>query len=294
MKFRDFIIKTLLADTDWLVGYDADGNYIRIRRDDLISALTANIAAPTLMVQYASNGSSWHDRYAAGDKFLRIKAGSGAWSDAIPLCVSAYDIWLAQGNNGTEEDFLRSLRGDNGEADLSNLQLQDIDGYAQMLSDFNLALQNAKNAIISDVVSQTTETMQTALDDKLDTDLSNLAVADYLSSGGKVLVIADGTPKVMSLNSFMACVSILQESAKTTVAAATASEKRIYIPVSWTAGVMTITAASAYKTGSTALFLNGQLLKNGTDYSETTPTTITLLSYTPKANDTIQLLAIPE
>ena len=133
-----------------------------------------------------------------------------------------------------------------------------------------------------------------ALDDKLDADLSNLAAADYLNSEGKVLVIADGTPKVMSLNSFMACVSILQESSKTTVAAATASEKRIYIPVSWTAGVMTITASTAYKTGSTALFVNGVLLKNGTDYSETTPTTITLLSYTPKANDTIQLLAIPE
>ena len=293
MRFRDFLLKTLLADTDYLVGYDADGNYIRISKADL-SAQLAGTVAQTITIQYSANGESWHNSYTAGDHYLRVKAGSGAWSDAIPLCVSAYDIWLAQGNNGTEEDFLRSLRGENGEADLSNLRLQDINGYAQMLSDFNLALQNAKNAIISDVVSQTTETMQTALDDKLDTDLSNLAMADYLNSEGKVLVIADGTPKVMSLNSFMACVSIMQESARTTVAAATASEKRIYIPVSWTAGVMTITASTAYKTGSTALFVNGVLLKNGTDYSETTPTTITLLSYTPKANDTIQLLAIPE
>lgn len=286
-------MKTLLADTDYLVGYDADGNYIRISKANL-SAQLAGTVAQTITIQYSANGEIWHDSYTAGDHYLRVKAGSGAWSDAIPLCVSAYDIWLAQGNNGTEEDFLRSLRGENGEADLSNLRLQDIGGYAQLLSDFNLALQNAKNAIISEVVSEATETMQTALDDKLDADLSNLAAADYLNSEGKVLVIADGTPKVMSLNSFMACVSILKELSKTTVAAATASEKRIYIPVSWTAGVMTITAASAYKTGSTALFVNGVLMKNGSDYSETTPTTITLLSYTPKANDTIQLLAIPE
>lgn len=41
--------------------------------------------------------------------FLR---GDGTWASgpAGPEGASAYDIWLAQGNSGTEQDFLDSLR----------------------------------------------------------------------------------------------------------------------------------------------------------------------------------------
>ena len=112
MRFRDFLLKTLLADTDYLVGYDADGNYIRISRADLAAQMSAGAAAPSITVQYSANGETWHDNYTSGDQFMRIKAGSGEWSGAIRICVSAYDIWLAQGNSGTEADFLESLRGD--------------------------------------------------------------------------------------------------------------------------------------------------------------------------------------
>ena len=52
MKFKDFILKHLLADTDYMVGYDADGRYIRISRADLAASIAANTAAPTLTVQY--------------------------------------------------------------------------------------------------------------------------------------------------------------------------------------------------------------------------------------------------
>ena len=38
---------------------------------------------------------------------------------------SAYEIWLEQGNAGTEKDFLNSIRGEDMEA-LSNIELEKI------------------------------------------------------------------------------------------------------------------------------------------------------------------------
>lgn len=154
MKFRDFLLKRLLADSDYLVGYNAGGEYIRISRADLAASIAANTAAPTLAVQYSANGGSWHDSYAAGDHYVRIKAGGGAWSDPIALCVSAYDIWIQQGHRGSETDFLASLKGEQGAAaDLSGIRLSDIAGYDSFLQQVNSAIANAKNEIISEVTA---------------------------------------------------------------------------------------------------------------------------------------------
>lgn len=109
MKFRDFLLKQLLASTDYLVGYDADGNYIRISKADLASSIASNVSVPTLNVQYSDNGSSWHDSYNSGDIYVRMKVGSGSWTNGIRLSVSAYDIWKGQGHTGDEDDFLEYM-----------------------------------------------------------------------------------------------------------------------------------------------------------------------------------------
>ena len=112
MKFREFILKRLLSSTDHLVGYDSDGNYIRISKDDLANSIAAGVGEmPTLQVQYSANSTTWHDSYTSGDIYLRIKVGSAGWTEAIRINVSAYDIWREQGNTGDEEDFLKSAGG---------------------------------------------------------------------------------------------------------------------------------------------------------------------------------------
>lgn len=109
MKFRDFLLKRLLGSTDYIVGYDADGNYIRISKADLALSVASNVTVPTLQVQYSVNGNSWHDSYTSGDIYVRMKVGSGEWSNGIRLCVSAYDIWRNQGHSGDEDDFLEYM-----------------------------------------------------------------------------------------------------------------------------------------------------------------------------------------
>lgn len=255
-------MKSLLADTDYLVGYNADGEYIRVPKSALPSA--AGAAAETIAVQYSANGSSWHDSYTSGDCWMRIKAGSGAWSDAIRICVSAYDIWKSQGNSGTEEDFLASLKGGDGAgADLSELTLSSINGYSEFLQQVNAAIQNAKNAIIEEVTSTAVEnTLEEFAGLKLEdiTEVRNLSDGDYLT-----IVTSDGLRKV-KIGSLSDNVAVRTVSTRV-IEASVSSQLRVLTVSGRQDGENTdYTVGERYVPGTMLLFLNGQLLTLDTDY----------------------------
>lgn len=291
MKFREFLLRRLLKGTDYLVGYDAsNGEYIRISKADLASSIAASAAAQTLAVQYSANGESWHDSYTAGDNYMRIKTGSGAWSGAIRICVSAYDIWLQAGNSGSEADFLASLKGEDGEgADLSGLRIQDIDGYAKFLQDVNAALANAKAAILAEVTEAAVKEVVSQYKElQLEniTEVRSLSDDDYLT-----IVTADGLRKVKlgSLSDNVAVrtvsTSVLERSVQTqirilTVGGAQDGSNKDY------------TVRESYVAGTAMLFLNGQLLTPGKDYTETVGG-FTLLTHTPTQGDFLVFQAVP-
>ena len=294
-KFREFLRKFLLADTDYLVGHDADGRYIRISRDDLAASVAANTAAPTLKVQYSVSGDSWHDSYVSGDHYVRIKAGSGAWSNEIALCVSAYDIWR-QRNAGNEDDFLRSLKGEVGAgADLSGLQLRDIRGYAEFLQDVNAAIANASASIINNVKTAVLEEMQTALADKLDKDLSNLDRITYMGDNASVLVIAqDGTLKRVYALDMASYTGIKNRVENSAVEAAFKSQRKtIAITGTQDGSNRTYNITSGFTPGTSAVYLNGSRLYAGTDYREDSAYQITFLTWIPSETDNILFEAIP-
>lgn len=221
MKFRDFLLKHLLADSDYLVGYDADGNYIRINKAGLAASVAsaADITAPTLTVQYSANGSSWHDSYAAGDHYIRIKAGSGAWSDAIRISVSAYDIWLQQGNSGSEADFLESLRGEDGadgaagepganaEINPSDLQIEELAGYDALLQSFRDALAEERafaESVKAEIREDIESNVMSALENKLDKDLSNIGATSNVSDDSYIPLVTDGEVRKVKMEAVSA------------------------------------------------------------------------------------------
>lgn len=294
MKFRDFLPRTILADTDFLVGYNDDGEYIRVPK----SALSAGAATPaTLAVQYSANGESWHDSYTAGDHYTRIKAGSGAWSAAIPLCVSAYDIWKQQqGNSGTEEEFIASLQGPAGApADLSGVAIQDIEGYTEFLQQVNAAIANAIVSIINNVKTAVLEEMQTALADKLDKDLSNLDRITYMGDNASVLVIAqDGTLKRVYALDMASYTGIKNRVENSAVEAAFKSQRKtIAITGTQDGSNRTYNITSGFTPGTSAVYLNGSRLYAGTDYREDSAYQITFLTWIPSETDNILFEAIP-
>lgn len=292
MRFSDFIVKTLLADTDWLVGYDENGKYIRVPKSALgIGAGASGGGSATVAVQYSANGSSWHDSYTAGDVYMRIKAGSGAWSGAIRICVSAYDIWLQQGNSGSEADFLDSLKGEDGEgADLSGIQIQDIAGYARFLQDVDAAIQNAKNAIVQEV----TETAMTNVINQVTglnlediREIKSLSEDDYIT-----VVTADGLRKV-KIGSLSDNVAVRTVSTKVIESSINTQLKVLTVVGGQDGENVDFVVAEAYVGGTQMLFFNGQLLTHNTDY-KVTAAGFTMITHTPELEDKLLFMGVPK
>ncbi len=292
MRFSDFILKTLLADTDWLVGYDENGKYIRVPKSALgIGAGASGGGSATVTVQYSANGSSWHDSYTAGDVYMRIKAGSGAWSGAIRICVSAYDIWLQQGNSGSEADFLDSLKGEDGEgADLSGIQIQDIAGYARFLQDVDAAIQNAKNAIVQEV----TETAMTNVVNQVTgLDLEDIREIKSLSEDDYITVVtADGLRKV-KIGSLSDNVAVRTVSTKVIESSINTQLKVLTVVGGQDGENVDFVVAEAYVGGTQMLFFNGQLLTHNTDY-KVTAAGFTMITQIPTAEDKIIFMGVPK
>lgn len=132
MKITDFTRKSKLVATDFLIGFDGKGNPIRVSLTDLATSLgVTTVKAESVQVQYSINKLSWHTPFSEGDRYMRVKCGSGAWSNAICISVSAYETWKEQnGGSGTKEEFLASLKGEAGASvDVSKLKLSEMDGY---------------------------------------------------------------------------------------------------------------------------------------------------------------------
>ena len=289
MRFRDFLLKTLLADTDYLVGYDADGHYVRISKADLAAQMSAGAIAPSITVQYSVNGESWHDAYVSGDHYLRLKVGSGAWNGPIPLCLSAFDIWRNAGNSGTEADFLESLRGEDGDTpDASSMRLQDIGGYTEFLQEVRTALANEKSAIIQEVATSAAASVMeqfTGLQLSDITEVRSLSDDDFIT-----IVTRDGLRKVK--------VGNLSDN----VAVRTVSTKGIEASVNTQLEILSITGekdgsnidyvvSKNYIAGTSNLFLNGQRLVANTDYKEVVGG-FKMLTHTPVSSDSLVFFAV--
>ncbi len=82
-SFKDFQEKAKPATVDYVVGYDKEKlQEIKVP----VSALTTkgNDGAG-LSVEYSANAQTWHTNYIAGDKYMRQRIGTGAWSSAIRI-----------------------------------------------------------------------------------------------------------------------------------------------------------------------------------------------------------------
>lgn len=289
MKFRDFLLRNLITETDFLVGYDENGNYIRINKNGLVQSLVAEVPVPELVVQYSTNGSAWHNDYVVGDKLMRIKVGSGNWSAPIRICVSAYDIWLAQGNTGSEADFLASLQGADG-ASASVVRLSELEGYAELLAQVNNTVTNAKSEIIGDVTATATANVmeqfkQTQMEELQ--EVKSLSDEDYLT-----IVTADGLKRV-SLGSLTANVAV--KTVTSTSAEKTMMTQSQVLKVTGLQNGENIEyrVDKAYIAGTSNLYLNGQRLVLGVDYKENgEAAAFVMLTYVPIDTDSIIFIAV--
>lgn len=166
-------------------------------------------------------------------------------------------------------------------------------------SDFNiwentLATKAYADEIGNNAVEAAENAAQAALDGKLDKDLSNIEFVDTFSGEATIPILTQsGLKKTNLIN--VATYTVTQSQAINSSYDQSVDKFRKLLPL---VGVQNgrnveFSVTGGYKTGTSCLYLNGQLLASGRDYDETDTQTITFLTYVPEANDVILLKAIP-
>lgn len=293
MRFRDFLLKRLLADSDYLVGYNENGDYIRISKSDLAASLVAQVTPPSFAVQYSTNGTSWHDSYESGDTRMRMKVGAGAWSDAVRMCVSAYDVWLDNGNTGSIADFLNSLQGTPGvDADPTRVPLAQMQGYSELLQQVDSAIRNAQASIVNEAAAMAStrvmERFSEIHNDEIQ-EVKSLSDDDYLT-----IVTSSGLKRV-SVGSISNNVAVKTVSTKSLEKAVGTQLQMLKISGVQDGANVVFSVGQPYIAGTSNLYLNGQRLVLGTDYHENgDAANYTMLTYIPTTKDSMVFTAVPK
>ncbi|MBQ9435490.1 MAG: hypothetical protein IJU33_05115 [Bacteroidales bacterium] len=114
-RFVDFRLDSTPGSGSYLVGHDSAGTEFRVP----VSGLLGSIVVPeaqSIYVQYSANGSSWVTVWTSGCKFMRIKIGAGAWSNAMAIAdVVNVATMVKVGNTlvGSGSDYVELEAGDN-------------------------------------------------------------------------------------------------------------------------------------------------------------------------------------
>lgn len=297
MKFRDFILKHVLAPTDYLVGYDADGNYIRISKNDLATTLgVSQVSAQSILVQYSADGSTWHDTYTSGDVYMRIKVGSGSWSAAIRIAVSAYDVWKEEnGGTGTVQEFLTAIQGPAGED--AEGSIDTLAGYDALISTVSGMISTATGNLptSADITALQTsvETINATLASKADKDDENTEEVAMVDDNSFVYVMGANGMKKISLKNLSRLIKIGINSGGGSGASLDTLKIVCALTGAQDGSNQNYTCAAGFGMGTTDLYLNGQRLVRGVDYNENSAYSISLITHTPIATDVLVLVAYP-
>ena len=114
-RFIDFRVDSTPGSGSYLVGHDSAGTEFRIAVANLLGSIEVP-EAQSIYVQYSANGSSWVTVWTSGCKFMRIKIGAGAWSNAMAIAdVVNVATMVKVGNTlvGSGSDYVELEAGSN-------------------------------------------------------------------------------------------------------------------------------------------------------------------------------------
>lgn len=135
---------------------------------------------------------------------------------------------------------------------------------------------------------------QAVLDSKLDKDLSNIETIDTFPGDAKVLVFTPNGIRLTTFNNVAAYTEIRAATLRTEFSSAVKEQLKI-LPLAGDQDGRNTTFACevGYTLSTSCLYLNGQLLTKGKDYTETSSYQIVMLTHIPVATDVLVFMAVP-
>lgn len=156
----------------------------------------------------------------------------------------------------------------------------------------------ATKTYVDDADSKTIEAAEASvkgqLDSKMDKDLSSLDEVQWLADTGYMPVVVGGQLKKMSIKD-AADYAVTKKEASYSAADKSIASQRKYMVIEGTQDNSNADfyVKAGFALGTTALYLNGQLLTANKDYTEISSYQIKMLTYMPGKADTLVLMAIP-
>ena len=259
------------------------------------------------------------DEYKVGNVFYKCEQVSGGYQWVAKATATPTDDYNDLTNKPTinnvrisgdieDIDELGALSQNTGkydaaqEADIVSSSLIYIKGANKWvkttLGDLVAAL-NLVNATVlatfkTEVLAEAAAQTAASLASKMNADLSNIEYVDSFPGNAMIPIVTDSGTKKTTLTN-VATYTVTQAGA---ISSANDKELNKYRKVLELEGEqdgsnVTFTVVGGYKTGTSVLYLNGQLMAAGRDYDETDTQTITMLTYIPEAEDVMVFMAIP-
>lgn len=156
----------------------------------------------------------------------------------------------------------------------------------------------ATKTYVDDADSKTIEAAEASvkgqLDSKMDKDLSSLDDVQWLSDTGYVPVAVGGQLKKMTIKD-AADYAIVKKEASYSASDKSIASQRKYMDLEGTqdGSNADFYVKAGFALGTTALYLNGQLLTINKDYTEISSYQIKMLTRMPEKSDILILMAIP-
>lgn len=156
----------------------------------------------------------------------------------------------------------------------------------------------ATKTYVDDADSKTIEAAEASvkgqLDSKMDKDLSSLDDVQWLSDTGYVPVAVGGQLKKMTIKD-AADYAIVKKEASYSASDKSIASQRKYMDLEGTQDGINADfyVKAGFALGTTALYLNGQLLTVNKDYTEISSYQIKMLTRLPEKTDILILMAIP-
>ncbi len=157
-----------------------------------------------------------------------------------------------------------------------------------------LTTSEALDGFKEEVLAEADSLVESALDSKMDKNLEGVEEVSYLGDEGFVPVVVDGELVKMTVMNMADYMSVKKESAKSSMGTGVASQRKyIALEGEQDGSNVDYITETGFVLGTTALYLNGQLMTNGYDYTEISSYQIKMLSHIPLSTDILILMAIP-
>lgn len=145
-----------------------------------------------------------------------------------------------------------------------------------------------------DAIAAAQAAVQDELDNKLDKDLGNIEEVDAFSGKAIVPIITGDGIKKTTLDNVAAFAETRTAASRTELSSAVKEQLKV-LPLTGDQNGRNTTYACAdgYTMSTSCLYLNGQLLTRGRDYTETSSYQIVMLTHIPVSTDVLIFMAVP-